>query len=552
MNFTKKQVIILLITISLIAIPLKLYTVEFSLPVQFDNLGYTLDSLQYSEGDFFVPPKKNPGWPLFASPFMSLVNSENFLDYSNLMRTLSLGISVFTIFPMYALLRKFFNEKYSLVGTVLFAFEPHLNYISAQGLSEPLFILLYICSFFFILNKNSRIAIIGFIFAGFVWWVRLEGAILFLSLCIIYLVNLRRSKNSIRNFMICALVFLIVVSPMFLQRNAQYGEFFYMTYGDSIFVDEYSMVFAKNIQKTDGGALQYIEKRGIGQFFDKFLVGGTSNIFEGLTKISFPYLFILLIFGLIFALRPVAQNHYYTRANWIVMLTMIGVLLIPFAVINERRFLYPLYPFLIIFAVLPIQRLIEYGFSTFSFSKNQKRISLLIILSLVVILSTLFTVGIGKYGYGPIDLEKENEKIEYAKFLVNELDGRMFAEEGTADYTRNISITEDPNIFKNYKSSRIKDPHPDQYEPGKWVQISIYGKDIEDMINNGKTFGLKYIAIPGDGSYHFEYLDDVYDNEDMYPYLEKVFDSNEQGFKKFHVKVFEINYEKFQKYILNQ
>ena len=97
MNFTKKQVIILLITISLIAIPLKLYTVEFSLPVQFDNLGYTLDSLQYSEGDFFVPPKKNPGWPLFASPFMSLVNSENFLDYSNLMRTLSLGISVFTI-----------------------------------------------------------------------------------------------------------------------------------------------------------------------------------------------------------------------------------------------------------------------------------------------------------------------------------------------------------------------------------------------------------------------------------------------------------------------
>ena len=72
------------------------------------------------------------------------------------------------------------------------------------------------------------------------------------------------------------------------------------------------------------------------------------------------------------------------------------------------------------------------------------------------------------------------------------------------------------------------------------------------MINNGKTFGLKYIAIPGDGSYHFEYLDDVYDNEDMYPYLEKVFDSNEQGFKKFHVKVFEINYEKFQKYILNQ
>ncbi len=551
-SLTKKHVIILLLMISLIAIPLKLYTVEFSLPVQFDNLGYALDSMQYSEGDFFIPPKKNPGWPLFASPFMSLVNSENFLDYSNLMRTLSLGISVFTIFPMYILLRKFFNEKYSLVGAALFAFEPHLNYISAQGLSEPLFILLYICSFLFILNKNSKIAIIGFMFAGFVWWVRLEGAILFISLSIIYLVNLRHSKHSIRNFMICILIFLIVVSPMFLQRNAQYGEFFYMTYGGSIFVDEYSMVFAKNVQENDGGALQYIEKRGIGQFVDKFIIGGASYISEGLTKISFPYLIILLIFGLILALRPVSQNHHYTRANWIVMLTMIGVLLIPFSVIHERRFLYPLYPFLIIFAVLPIQRLVEYGFSTFSFSKKQKTISLLIILSLVVILSTLFTVGVGKYGYGQIDLEKENEKIEYAKFLVNELDGRMFAEEGTADYTRNIAITEDPNIFKNYKSSRIKDPHPDNYEPGKWVQISIHGKDLVDMINNGESYGLKYIAIPGHGSFHFEFLDDVYNNEKMYPYLEKVFDSNDQGFKKFHVKVFEINYEKFQKFILNE
>ena len=139
------------------ALPLKLYTVEFSLPVQFDNLGYALDALQYGEGDFFIPPKKNPGWPLFASPFMSILDSNNFIDYSNLMRALSLGISVFTIFPMYKLVRKFFNEKYSVVGAALFAFEPHLNYISAQGLSEPLFILLYICYYicFSHWTKNS-------------------------------------------------------------------------------------------------------------------------------------------------------------------------------------------------------------------------------------------------------------------------------------------------------------------------------------------------------------------------------------------------------------
>ena len=69
MNFTKKHVIILLIIIASMALPLKLYTVEFSLPVQFDNLGYALDALQYGEGDFFIPPKKNPGWPASSDVF---------------------------------------------------------------------------------------------------------------------------------------------------------------------------------------------------------------------------------------------------------------------------------------------------------------------------------------------------------------------------------------------------------------------------------------------------------------------------------------------------
>ena len=42
-----------------------------------------------------------------------------------------------------------------------------------------------------------------------------------------------------------------------------------------------------------------------------------------------------------------------------------------------------------------------------------------------------------------------------------------------------------------------------------------------------------------------EFLFDVYDNEEKYPYLEKVFDSEESGYKKFKVKVFEIDYDKF-------
>ena len=79
MNISKKQkqIIVFLIIIVSVSVFLKLYTFDFSTPEDFDNLGYTLDAIQYSQGDFFMPQKKNPGWPLFIAPFYSLLNSDN-------------------------------------------------------------------------------------------------------------------------------------------------------------------------------------------------------------------------------------------------------------------------------------------------------------------------------------------------------------------------------------------------------------------------------------------------------------------------------------------
>ena len=42
-----------------------------------------------------------------------------------------------------------------------------------------------------------------------------------------------------------------------------------------------------------------------------------------------------------------------------------------------------------------------------------------------------------------------------------------------------------------------------------------------------------------------QFFNQVFNNESDYPYLEKVFDSDEKEFK-YHVKIFKINYEKFE------
>ena len=545
MNISKKQkqIIVFLIIIASVSVFLKLYTFDFSTPAHFDNLGYTLDAIQYSQGDFFMPQKKNPGWPLFIAPFYSLLNSDNFMDYSNLIRVLSLSISTISIIPMYLLARRFFNEKFSLMATILFAFEPHLNYISGQGISEPLFILTFILAIFFILKQEQKYIYLSFLLAGIFWWIRLEGIYLIVILSIIYLINYRKSQNSIRNYTIGILIFLIVISPMFIQRDIQYGDPFYIWWNDTLFAETY-----KEIYTSDDASLQgYFKQNDFSSFFDRFISQGIFYLMIGLFTISYPYLFILIPFGLMFSFRPVGgQKIEFIKSNWVIIVTACIALIIPFSTIPERRFLFPLLPFLIIFATIPIQRVIEYGLSTFSYSEKKKNYFFIVVASLVLLLGGIFTFGIGPYGYGQPDLTLQEEKIRLTEFLYDNLDGRMLDSAYVTEYLKYVQVTESEEGFKSYKSNIGRDPYPDTYVPGKLVQISVYGQSMEELVQNGRDSGLKYISLSDNGSYFFKFLqkDNFYDYEE-YPYLEKIYDTEELGYEKLRIKIFEINYEKF-------
>ena len=104
-NLSKKNVAIYLIVIGLISLGFKLYLVDFSFPVHADDLSYTLHAISLSHGNFAQNPERGSGWPLFASPFTLLVSSDSLIDYSNVMRILSLSIATFTIFPVYLVCR---------------------------------------------------------------------------------------------------------------------------------------------------------------------------------------------------------------------------------------------------------------------------------------------------------------------------------------------------------------------------------------------------------------------------------------------------------------
>ena len=541
LQVSRSRVILFLILICVISLGLKLYTVDFSIPPHGDDFVYVIDAIQYNEGDFFVSQKKNPGWPLFLAPFMSIINSNDLLDYTNFARVLGLIISTATIFPMYFLARKFFDEKYSLIAASLFAFEPHLNYNSGAALSEPLLILVLITSMIFILHNKTKYLYLAFVFAGLCWWVRLEVIYPMLAIILIYFVIHRSKRNSLRNFSFCIVFLLITISPLFIQRDLQFDDPFYVWYGGTILADDYAELLTS---PEDTGITDFVEKHGILGLMDRF-ANGLTNLFNVLFRILYPYLFILIPFGVLFSLRPIGQKLKNVKANWIMILSIIGVLVIPFAIIDERRFLFPLLPFLIVLSTIPIQRVTNYGLSTFSFSERQKSVFLVIVVGVVLLLSTTFTMGVGEFGYGLPNSALEQEKLEFTEYLVENYDGRILRDETVTDYLAYVSLTSDDNDFKSFKSPRGKNPYPDLYEPGKVVWLSVNGKNMKELIINGELRELKYIGILEKGSYFFPFLNDLYHNEEEYPYMEKIFDSDEMNYKEFKIKAFEINYQKF-------
>ena len=544
LQLARPKIILCLVIIIGISLGLKLYSTDFSLPVNSDNLLFALNAIAHTNGDFAQTSDVGMGWSLFVSPFFSLIDSDNFIDYSNTIRVLSMSLATCSIPMMYIISRKFFDHKYALVGASLLAFEPHLNYNAGLGFTEPLFIITILSSFYFVLSKNTKYIIPSLIIAGGIFWIRPNGFIIFLIITIIYLITLRGQKHYFRNYALGLTLFLIVISPMLLQKYDQFGDPFYSYYSERIFAGSYEQLLGENTGKLNPTAIDYIKNEGLGSLLENYVLQGLLNMLMLLPKISLPYLIILIPFGILFSFRAFDQDRNYIKANWIFILLSIASMLIVIAVIPEKRFLYFLLPFLIIFSVIPIQRVVEYGLSAFSFTKRQKNIFLIIIIFVVIILSSYFTV----FQYGKPDLVFENEKKDFAKFAINNLHGKVLREFGPAtDYVAYQIITNPPEQFKQYK---IDSDWNEYQELGGDVtphgSVFISGKSLNELVKNGKEFDLKYIIVNKGGNQPFHiFLSDLYSNEVNYPYMVKIFDSNEFAYKKLKVKVFEIDYEKF-------
>ena len=541
----KTWIIFYFILIATVSLGLKLYTVDFTVLPSEDTFGYVLRGIAHNNGDFTEPPRKTLGWSIFISPFFHMIDSNNFLDYVNIIRGLGLGISIITIVPVYLLSRKFFDAKYSLCAVGLFAFEPHLNHVSGQGIPEPLYILAIILSLYFMLNKNSNYSYLSFLTIGLLWWIKWNGIVMVLVASIIFFRNFKKTPKSFLKYLTCLAICLIVVSPMLVERNEQYGNPFYFSHNQLVFTGDVVSIAADNMTGVEYSAFDYIEDHGFGKFIEKFVLVGIYNLFFTLFKMSLPYLIFFLPFGIIFSFRAFDQERKFIQSNWILILITLSAFVFFFAILPDKRLIYYVYPFLIIFATISLQRFGEYGLSTFSLNEKQKKICIVGIMCFVLILSGLYTLE-----FEVSDPILNNEEILFAETLENKFDGKILDAGYTLKGMHYIHVTDPLGVFKNYKISQDSGAYylfEFNSENINLMPTKLYAKSLEDFIEVSYEYELNYISINKNGvnDVYYPYLNEIYENEDKFPYLIKVFDTEQEEFEKLKAKVFEIDYEIF-------
>tara|TARA_B100000029_G_scaffold416351_1_gene420572 strand:+ start:493 stop:2049 length:1557 start_codon:yes stop_codon:yes gene_type:complete len=508
-NFSNKEIVILLSILITGSILFRVIIFPYDLPIPQDGQMYFwyANDMSLTKGipDWGNTYFPNTLWPTFLSIFFSSFSSENVLDYMELQRAVSIGLSIITAIPIFFLCRKFVRQEYALIATSLFLFEPRLIQNSLGGLTEPMFLLLTVTAIVVYLNRRISLIYISFIILALATLTRYEAALLVVPFSLLFIWKNKNSKR-IFHLIICLAIFFIIIISIDNLRSAN-TEANLPTISDHYFTKDIdsSMI---NLDKENNSLMQKVALQ-------------TINLIKYYGWLTIPLFFIFL---------PVGLYQFFKNRNfekWTVLICAICLLLPSFYALlrdfTEIRYLYTQIPFLCIVAAIAIEFFIQ-------------RIKKPKIMTVLFITGIILVGGIFYSEQTSMNYELEMEYLEIAKKINKnmQVSNQIFP---VGKYIRSANIVE-LNEFPVLRDSFdlfyfeiIKNKHHNS---------------LEKLLQLGKEKNLEYLIIDSDGD-GIDYLHDLFKNEEKYPFLEKTYDSKLDGFT-YHVKFFKINYDIFNKY----
>ena len=455
----------------------------------------------------------NNGWPTFLSVFFYFFNSENFLDYMDLQRYITIIISVTTIIPVYVLCRKFCGNTLSLLGASLFVFQPRIIENSLLGITEALFILLELMCLVLFLQNNFKFKYLSFAFLALACLVRYEGIVLIIPLSILFLLQYRTDKKNIPRYFIAISIFLLVLLPMLFVRMETTG---------------YDGVFSHTIAAVE------------------VYSSGTAIIHPNEIILTFIKSTALAVFPIFFVFLPLGIFGFFRNRNFdksvILFFLIFMSSTIVYASIREAqdpRYFLPLFPILSLFSVYTVNEIAR---------KFNKTKLITIVFIAAVLLSSLVYLDYTKTDYGH-ERDAYHIGLEVSKITsgINDYHPEIKYVHNKIDIISNLEAfpilsSEIENKIKivrtNDRAACLKE---DSIETG--CRQFDYNS-LNEFIDIGKNEGLTHIVVD-ENENRPQFLKDVFKNEEEFSYITKIYDSVEQGYD-YHLKIFRIDYEKFE------
>lgn len=499
--------IIIFSSIMGIGLFLRIYYLPFDIPITLDALvyfWYANDIVLLGSLPLDYTPANN-GWPIFLSFFFLLLDSNNFMDYMLLQRLVTVALSILTIIPVYILCRKFFSEKFALIGAAIFAFEPRITLNSTFGVTEPFFIILVTTAIVCFLNKQKSIIFLSFPLIALATIVRSEGIVLIIPLFILYIIKFRKSKKIIYETPLLILVFILIIIPIVIYKIDVTGN---------------DLIFSR-IPTVDLDENESIEIQGNPQIFTEI-----ENIFMMVGRILFPIFIFFIPYGIfrIFKERKIENVSIITILFFMSLPAIYTSSFLP-----ETKYWYILYPILCVISIFSVKK-----FTSFFSNKN---LILITLIGLVLIASISF-LEIKK-----IDRIHESEALEIAGIISEQTYkiNQFPLESGYLPIIGMQELEEFPittNEFVGKNAKYCQNIHNCEYI------IEVETNNIVEFLKNAERQGITHLIIDDREQRRAQFVKEIFQNENEFPYLTKIYDSKENRFS-YQVKIFEIDFKKF-------
>ena len=308
-----------------------------------------------------------------------------------------------------------------------------------------------------------------------------------------FFVRNRKEKKIILNCLVVISIFVLLILPMVVYR-------IHTTGNDAI---------TGRILASTGDLKIQVQENG----FSGYLKIATENILKLSGWSLIPMFILILPPGLYFILR---ERNLDKITIIIIAVFMSLPVLYAFSSNPDTRYIYPLFPLFCVISLFTIKKITNYR-------KNKKAILFLVTGS--ILLSSVIFLDLKKFDYN-----HQEESFRIAQKVTT-------IANGVNDYYPEDSFIAPAQLPEKWPVLESAIDFKTSIIPTKNFT------SLEDYIKFGKQQGLTDLVVD-DSKNSPEFLSDVYYHDDKYPFLTKIFDSSEHGFK-YHLKIYKIEYDKW-------